>query len=146
MTKEILIKRLLTIGFFYLLVDALIHLLNIRLIDVESVWPANAVVFSGFLSQIYASFVLLVSFLIWEIRKDINKYKNILTILGFWAVGHGVYLLIRTTNNLPESFGHIPSLMVWSPFYSFITAFEGGMLIFFGTIVILWRFKYGKNN
>lgn len=146
MTLEKTIKALLTFGALYLLIDSAVHLSNIRLTDVGVEWPTSALSFSGFMSQIYASLGFLVAFLGWEIQKDLKKYKSLLFILGIWAIFHGSYLFFRTMDGLTSSFEGIPSLVVWLPFYTFLTTLESIILLIFGTIVILWRFKNGKNS
>jgi hypothetical protein len=146
MSLKKIIKILLMVGSIYLSCDALIHLFNVRLADAVPLWPSSAIRFAGFISQIYASFVLLVAVLIWEIQKDLIKYRNLATICGVWALLHGGFLGQQTLNGLADSFEKIPSLLVWTAYYPMITLFESILLIIFGTIVILWRFKNAKNN
>lgn len=138
-----LIFKLLAI---YLLFDGLLHLFNIRLNDVINIWPNDAVSFSGFLSQIYASFVILTAFLVWEIQKELKKNQALILIIGIWLVCHGGYLIYQTLSGFYLNFASAASLVVWLPFYPVITFLEGIGGLLFGTIVFLWRYKYGKNS
>lgn len=126
--------------------DALVHLFNIRLIDTLSVWPESAIAFSGFISQLYASFVLLLVVLIFEIQKDVKKYADLVLIMGGWSLLHGVFLAYQGLSGLSHNFQNIQSLSAWLPFYNLLEDVEGLLLITFGTMVVLWRIKDGKNS
>ena len=140
------IRGWLLFGALYLTADALVHLFNIRLTDTLGLWPESAIVFSGFISQLYASFVLLLVLLILEIQKDIKKYANLILILGGWSFIHGIFLTYQGMNGLSNSFQNIQSLSVWLSFYNQLEDLEGILLIIFGTMVVLWRIKNGKNS
>lgn len=137
---------MLIFGAFYILADALIHLFNIRLTDTLEIWPTSAIAFSGFISQLYASFALLTVGVIIEVQKNIKKNAAIVLVMGIWAIWHGGFLGYQALTGFSNNFQQVPSLYVWLPFYNSVIFLESILLILFGTMVVLWRIKDGKSN
>ena len=141
-----LVRGLLIFGAIYLFFDALLHIINLRLLDTAKIWPSSAIVFAGFMSQLYAAYAFLVVAIIWVIQKDLKKYQEIIFVVGIGALLYGGFLGYWTLSGFSSSFMGINSLRVWLPFYPLVTLFESIFLIVFGTIVICWKIKDGKNS
>lgn len=140
MKLSTVIRGFLLFGAVYMLIETAIHFSNIRISDAFSMWPSSALYFSGFLSEIYASFVLLTSLLLFEMQRSVEKYHTLIGLVGIWALMHGGYLLFKLIIGFVSHFQTIPSLLVWLPFYEIVVAGESILLIVFGLITLYWRF------
>lgn len=141
---EKILRGFLIFGFFYFLFEAILYLSNIRLTDVDASWPASAKGYTKLISQVLGSFELLLSFVCFELQKDIKKYSRLIKLSGVWTLVHGgVLISLSATNNFTGIFAPMSSLYVWAPFYNQYVLFEAGILIFYSLIVILWSRKNG---
>lgn len=136
---EKLLSGLIILGSLYLVFESILHVFNIRLLDAESVWPVSALAFSRLIDQIYGSFALLLSVTLFEIQKDLAKYKRIIIIFAFWSLSHAVFLIYTSlNNNFKTLFNPVYSLAVWSALYNQYLLLEAFLLIFFSLVVFLW--------
>ena len=87
-----IIRGYLIFAGIYILADALIHLLDIKLIDVKQFWQLPALIYGSFVGHLYASFALLVGIFSLIVQKDINKYKSLIKLAGVWGLFHGLFL------------------------------------------------------
>lgn len=134
-----LLRGLIIFGSLYLIFESALHFFNIRLLDAEPVWPVSALTFSKLMDQIYGSFALLLSAILFEIQKDIVKYKKIIIIFAFWSFLHAVFLIYTSfNNNFQTLFNPLYSLSVWSTLYNQYLLLEAFLLILYGLIVFLW--------
>ena len=86
---KILLKYYLMFGGLYLFTDALVHLFDIKLIDVKNSWPNSSLVYGQFIAHLFASFAILASILAIVASKNLDKYRTPVVVSGFWALFHG---------------------------------------------------------
>lgn len=143
--QKILRAYLILLG-VYLFIDVSIHLFDIKLLDVGGQWPQSALTYSRFISHLYASFAFLASVAVYELQRDLKKYKNLILITAVWALFHGILLIYSSiTTNFASDFKGMSSLHVWLPFYNQYVLIEGIVLIIYSGIVYLWaRSKAGE--
>lgn len=128
-------------GAIYLVGDALVHLFDLRLTDVAGKWDQPAIIFSRFMSILYASFVLAVALVVFELQKDLAKYQQLIKLSAIWALFHGLLLLYLSFQyNFPEKFQNTPSIYLDLPFYNYYLLFEASLLFSF-SLVVFWYFK-----
>ncbi len=138
--NDYLLKGYLIFGASYLLLDALLHLFDLRLINVLSVWPVSALEYSRLLDHIYASFVILAALICFEMQRNLAKYKTLIYLSAIWALLHGFLLIFTSLNsNFSEVFKDHNSLGVWLPFYNLYLMFEASLLILYSIVVYLWQ-------
>lgn len=139
-----IIRVYLIVGSVYLVIDSLIHLFDLRLTDVASSWPQDALEYSSLVNHIYASFVLLTAALAFEMQRDLKKYRSLLSISGVWALVHGLILLYESSRiDLVRYFDTSPSLAFWLPFYNYYLWGESMILIGFFILTMMYkRSKY----
>lgn len=141
-----LLRLFLNIGAVFLILNGLVHLFDIRLASVESIWPKSAISYARLLDTIYASFVFLAAIMIFIAQRDLKKYRNLIFYSAFWAFFHG-FLLIKfaTTQSFTKEIPSLPSLHIWIPFYNQFLLFEAFLLLVYVILVFLW-IKSGKNE
>lgn len=139
-----LLRFFLIFAAIYLIVDGIIHFLNIRLSSVLGIWPKSAIVYATLLNTIYASFVFLVAILILAAQKDLQKNKTLIFYSAIWALFHGFLLVnLALTQNFNTDLSDFPSLLVYLPFYNQYLLFEALLAFSYGILVYLW-FKDSK--
>jgi len=141
--KSTLIRILLVIMGIYLFIDSVIHLFAFRFQDVAEIWPNNAIAFSKFLSQIYGSFILLISLIILEISRKVEQYKNLIFIIGLWSLFHGTLLLYLSVIGFFNNFEDYSSLYFYikPSIYQAVEFIEGLFLIVFAMLALIYTKK-----
>lgn len=133
------VKSLLLFGGIYILINGLLHLLNIRLISVINVWPESALSYSKLLNYLYASFTILIAAVAILLQKDINKHKTLIVGTAVWALFHGLLLIgLSITQNYIQIFKEYPSLHLFFPAYDKFLIFEGVLLITYSLVIFVW--------
>ena len=134
-----LVRIFLLLGSFYMLFEALIHFLNLRLLDVAPSWPTSALIYSSWMSNFYASLSLFISILLFYMQNDLGKNQNLIKLTAAYGVFHASMLVL---GNLSVKFDTIyqsfPSLSFWLPTYNGILTLEAIFLYSFGLTVFLW--------
>jgi hypothetical protein len=59
MKIETILKWYILVTSAYLLADAVVHILDFKLVDVILTWPVQAVVYSKFIGHLYGFFAIL---------------------------------------------------------------------------------------
>lgn len=145
MRIEKLLKWFLVIAGFYMILDGLIHIFDIKLIEV-SAWPQSAFIYSKFIGNLYGEFVIFVGILAMEVSRNLEKYRNLLYLAAFWSLLYSAVLLYNAlTIDFVNVFSQTPSLYVWMPFYNFYLFFEGGLLLLAAVLIFIWHKKGRKN-
>lgn len=123
----------------YLLFESALYLFHIRLTDPKNVWPISAVVYGQLIEKVLGSTFLFVAVIIFEVQKNLLKYKTFIKLSGIWAFFHGLLLIfLSTTQNYEEVFKSFPSLFVWFPLYENYVFLEGVAAVGFSILVYLW--------
>ncbi len=137
-----ILRALLIFGGAYFIFDGLLHLSNIKLLSVHSVWSQSAISYAKLLNYLYASFILLAGAIAFCLQKDPEKYKSLIVVTGIWAIFHGAILLFLVyTQNYQEIFQILPSLLVFLPFYKEYLIMNAFLLFGYGGVVYLWLKK-----
>src|SRR3989344_553425 len=110
------LKWYLLIISLYLLGDGFVHVLNIKLLSPDPLWPSNIVIFSKYMSQLYGMFTILAALFGIEVSRNLEKYQNFLYITSVWGVIYGLLLI----------------------YYNFYIIFEACLLYVFVFLVFLW--------
>ena len=122
--------------------DALVHLFDIKLIDVQNSWSGLSLVYGQFIDHLYASFAILASILAIIASQNLDKYKTLIKISGFWALFHGLLLIYTSLTVNFNIFKDTPSVFVWMPFYNSYLILEGIFLIGLSLVIYLWAKKH----
>lgn len=127
----------------YLIFEGLLYILNIRLIDTRNIWPPAALAYARLLEKVLGSiFLFVAAVIIFEVQRNLLKYKNFIKIGGIWAFFHGILLIfLGTTQNYAEVFKPYPSLLVWFPWYREYVVLEGLAAIGLSILVYLYQKK-----
>lgn len=133
------VKLFLLFGGIYILIDGLLHLLNLRLTSVINVWPDSALLYAKLLNVLYASFAILVATVAILVQKDTDKNKTLIVGSAFWALLHGLLLIgLSLTQNYIQIFKTYPSLHLFFPMYDKFLIFEGVLLLVYSLVVFIW--------
>ncbi len=136
-----LVRGYLIFGAFYMLVESLVHFSNIRLMSVAG-WPKEALAFSSLMSTLYASYSLFISLLLFYLQNNIEKNKSLIKLFSFFALFHGVLLILLTfTRNYEQIFQNFPSLAFFLPYYNLYLSFESLLSLSFVLLIYLWLKK-----
>lgn len=140
MSKKIgLILRIyLILGSIYLLADALVHLFDLRLIDLIGHWDQSALEYSSFLEHLYASFAILAVIFSLIIQSDLKKYRTLLKFSGGWSILYGLLLVFESYRINLTQFTFAPSLTLWLPFYNQLLWVEAVILIGYGVLCVVY--------
>lgn len=139
MNIKIILKRYLLAASIYLILDGLVHVFDIKLVNVN-VWPESSLTYSKFIGNLYGGFAILAGLFGIEVQRDLRKYKNILYITAVWSLVYGAYLIYSgLTIPFVEIFSLIPSLYFWMPFYNLYLVFEAGLLFTLSILVYLFK-------
>lgn len=124
----------------YLLFESFLYFFDIRLIDVRADWDLSALVYAKLIEKVLGSaFLFIAVVILFEVQKDLLKYKNIIKISAVWALLHGILLIyLSFPQNYTEVFKPFPSLMVWFPLYDKYVTLEGIIIILFSILVFFW--------
>lgn len=123
----------------YLAVESFLYFFNVRLISVGNFWLPSASVYSRFTERILGSVFLFLLILLFEVQKDLNKYKNLIIISGFWTLFHGCLMIyLSFLHDYPKIYNGMPSLYVWLPLYNQYVFLEGVILIAYSIVVYFW--------
>lgn len=134
-----ILKYTLFFGAIYFLVEGFLFFFHIRLSSVETLWPASALDYIGFISQIFAIFLFLFSAWLFKIWKNPRAYAEFIALSAQVALLLGVYLLTSgLVSNYQESFKSLPSLYVNLPSYNLYLVFEGLALVAYSLLVYFW--------
>lgn len=135
----IILKWYIFITSVYLLSDAIVHLLDFKLIDVILTWPVQAVFYSKFIGHLYGFFAILVAIFGIEVQRNIKKYKNLIYLTAVWLVFYGINLLITGLGaDFSEIFTKEPSVYVWLPSYNLYLVFESVLCFVFAGLTLFW--------
>jgi hypothetical protein len=136
---ETILKTYLIFGGLYMIGDALIHIMDFRLVNVEGIWPQSAVIYGKFMGHIYGAFVLCLAIFSFEVRRDIQKYRKIIYAGAIWSIFYGLFLIYTgLSTDLMGNFRAFPSLYMWLSFYNYVLVFEGLILVIYSIIVYCW--------
>ncbi len=134
-----MLKACLLFGAVYLCADALIHFLDIKLIDIGSNWPASALAYVHLLDKVAGVFILLTAAIVFAIHRDPKKYKTIIYLSGVGALLLGAsFIYLGMSTDYRSIFSAFPSLAFWIPSYKEFLFWEAGALICYSVIVYLW--------
>lgn len=124
----------------YLLFESFLYFFDIRLMDVKAIWMPSAITYAKLIEKVLGSaFLFIAVIVLFEVQKDLPKYKNFIKISAIWALLHGILLIyLSFSQNYKEVFKSFPSLMVWFPLYDKYVAFEGIVIICFSILVFFW--------
>lgn len=143
---EKILRIYLQITSLYLLGDGLVHVFDIKLINVLD-WPQAPLVYSRFIGHLYGLFASLAALLGVEASRNLKKYKNFLYIVSVWLLVYGVHLIyISLTTDFQSLFKNTPSIFVWIPFYNAYLIFEALLCFIFAILVFLWRRSIKKTT
>lgn len=135
-----LVRLYLILGALYMLNEGVIHISNIRLTDIASIWPPSAITYASWMSIFYGSFSIFLSALFFVIQKGLEKYKQIIKLLAVFALFHGSILLFGSlTVNFNEIYQASPSLSFWLPSYHLFLLVEVALLFSFSLLVYFWQ-------
>lgn len=133
-------KMVLIFWALYLLVEAFLYLFSIKLGSVTGVWSSSAFAYADLTGKFFGSFFLLFSALAFIAQKNLEKYKNLIKISGWWGLFHGGILLSAGIfEDYSQVFGNFPSLHAWIPFYNQYLVAEGLALFAYSGVVYLWQ-------
>lgn len=137
---EKLLRLVIILLGLYLLFESFLYFFDIRLMDVKAVWSSQAIVYAKLIEEVLGStFLFIAVIILFEVQKNMLKYKNFIKISALWALLHGILLIyLSFSQNYIEVFKSFPSLMVWFPLYDKYVAFEGIVIICFSMLVYLW--------
>lgn len=134
-----ILRGILIFGFFYLIFDTVLYFSNIRLSNVFSVWPESAVSYATLVNKAFGSFTFLTALIVFELQRNLSKYRNLVMLVAVWAFLHGVILLyLSLSNDYLKIFANSPSLYVWFPFYDQYLILEAVLLFVFSLVVFIW--------
>lgn len=126
----------------YLVFESFLYIFSIRLTDTINVWPPSAVVYGQLIEKVLGSTFLFVAIVVFEVQKNLLKYRTFIKLSGIWAFFHGCLLIfLGTTQNYVDVFKALPSLFVWFPWYGKYVVLEGLAAIGFSMLVYLWLKK-----
>lgn len=136
------LKTVLLFWSVYSFIEACLYLSNIRLTDVSTNWPSQALAYSKLMGPILGSTFLLISVVAFAASRNLDKYKDFIKISAVWAIFHGgllIYLAIKQDN--AGIFTPALSLHAWIPFYNQYLILEGLVLFFYSSLIFLWMKK-----
>ncbi len=134
-----IVKYFLLFASVYFLIEAVFHFSGLRLMSTLSRWSVSAFTYGEFMSNLYASFILLAALLAFEAQRDVKKYKNMIYLTGVWAFFHGALLLYKLLNvDFVKAFDGYSSLYVWIYWYNYYLVFESLLAFLYGFFVFLW--------
>ncbi len=134
-----LLKWYLFITSIYLLCDGLIHVFDLKLINVTN-WPEAPFVYSQYMGRLYGLFVVLAALFGIEASRNLEKYRNLLYICGIWGVVYSVFLIYNGLKiNFVEVFMLTPSIYFWLPFYNVYIIGEAVILLILSGLILLYR-------
>lgn len=123
----------------YLTFEGILYFFNIRLADVKNIWPTSAALYSELIGKVLGSMFLFTAAIVFDIQRNLLKYRNFIKLSMFWGLFHGgVLIWLSLSNNYVEVFKNWPSLYLWSPFYNQYVTLEGVVLIGYSVLVYLW--------
>lgn len=139
MKIETILKWYILVTSVYLLADAVVHILDFKLVDVILTWPEQAVVYSKFIGHLYGFFAILAAVFGIEAQRDIKKYKNFIYLTAVWLVFYGINLLSTGLGaDFSEMFASEPSIYVWLPSYNLYLVFESALCFIFAGLTFAW--------
>lgn len=119
--------------------ESSLYLFGIRLSDVREIWPSSGVVYTELIEKVLGSTFLFVAIVIFEVQKNLLKYKTFMKLSAIWAFFHGILLIyLSLTQNYVEVFKDSPSLFVWFNLYDKYVFLEGIAAIGFSILVYFW--------
>lgn len=136
---EKLARSVILVGGCYFLAESIIHATNIRLIQVTSIWPTSALVFTSWMSEYYASFALLAALFLFIVQSDMHKYKIFVRLTGIWGLLHGILLIYKSVSvDFSSAYDGLPSLAVWISSYNEYLLFEACLLFIYWGVTQKW--------
>jgi hypothetical protein len=137
-----ILRGYLIFGGGYFIFDALLHLSNIKLSSVESIWIFSALSYGQLINILYASFLLLTAGVIFVMQTNLNKYKTLMFVSAIWAIFHGTVLIwLVWSRDYQQIFSLTPSLLVWLPFYREYLTFNSLLLMIYSLLVFFYLRK-----
>lgn len=144
---ERIIRIYLLIGTLYFFGEALIHIFSLRLVDIQTAWPREAVVYSRWMTGFYGGLALFIASLLFVIRQNIQQYKHILYCIAVYAALHASFLLYAAaTVDFDTIYSNFPSLSFWIPLYNSFLIIEAVLLYAYTIIIICWYTKTKKSS
>lgn len=123
----------------YLFFEGILYFFNVRLVDARNIWPASVTLYSGLIGKVLGSVFLFIAAVVFDVQRNLLKYRNFIKLSGFWGMFHGgVLIWLSLSNNFTEVFKNTPSLYVWFPFYNQYVALEGIILVSYSVLVYFW--------
>lgn len=136
---EKIIRAYLIFAGFYMLGEALVHFSGVKLTNVDTLWPQEAVTFSSWISILYGSTTLFMSLLLFSIQGSVVENKKIIKVLAFYALFHGILVTYASlTIRFDEIFHSLSSLSFWLPTYNGYLLLESLLLYGFALFIYLW--------
>ena len=131
----------------FLFCNALVYLFALRLIDVNNVWPAEAVTYARWMGYYYASFVIIMVCILLIVQKNIYHFKKLIFVSGIFAFFHGLLLLYASVSeNFDSVYNSHPSLMVWMPSYDSFLLLEAVIAIVYAALILLWKRSHSRKS
>lgn len=134
-----LLRGFLIFGSLFMLVEALVYFLNLKLFDIYKVWPSSAITYSTWTSYYFASMALFLSALLYMVQKDLIKYINIIKLLTTGTALYGTLFWFGVFfTNFDNVYQGISSLSLWLPSYKLLLAVEATLLYVFSLCSFIW--------
>lgn len=144
MTRPITINALSTICLrllaLFMLGEAIYHASGLRLLGVETHWPASAILFSRFFMTLWASFSLLSSVLFWKMSQRLELYRDLMIPLILVFIIHSGILYYFSFQQFETVFPE-PSMYMYNPIYSWQMRLEALALNVVTLALALRRFE-----
>lgn len=131
----------LRFGVFFMLAEAVYHASGVRISGLETVWPADALLFAWFMMMLWALASLFIAAVLWVISTNIRAYSAFLVPIACVLLIHGFFLYYVSFLQVEHIFT-TPALYVWNPWFSWQLRLEGFLLHVFSGLVMLHAFKY----
>ncbi len=138
--KEKAVQVMLFLAGSFFLILSLIHLSDIRFLDINSiVWPNSAITYGKHITRLFGSFSLALAIMAFAASKKPSHYKTLILLSGLWGIFHALLLIFNSSTMLFDfDFRQLPSLRVWLPSYNINAYIEAGVSLFYSCIIFNW--------
>lgn len=134
-----ILRGYLIFGGVYMLVESFVHFFNFKLLDVQTMWSNQALVYSGFIGALYGSLSLFVAMILFFAQKNLQQNQSLIKLLAVFSLLHAIFLFYSSfSTNFDQFFIGAVSLKFWLPNYNFYLLFEAMLLFSFTFIVFRW--------
>lgn len=143
-SSTFLLKNILRLAFVFLFLVAIVHLSDVRFIDVEGIWDSETMGYAKLISRLFGSFSLILAIISLVASFDLKRNKNIIAAAGLGSLFHTFMLILNTySSNYDGLFFAHPSLKVYLPFYNLHLVGEALLAGSYGFVALWW---YSKNR